>query len=255
VNRTPLIAGNWKMHTTQAEAIELASAIARRLPEWPDVLVCPPFPWLVPVADAIAGSGLLLGAQDCWTEPKGAYTGAVSPVMLAEMCTHVIIGHSERRTIFGESDELVARKVAAALHAGLQPIVCVGEDLGTRRSGDAIPFVRAQLEAWVSPLSPEALTDCVIAYEPVWAIGTGVAAEPGDAQEMALAIREFLTAVAGPDIASNVRILYGGSVTAGNAEAILAQPDLDGALVGGASLDADAFLAIVRSTPAARRPS
>lgn len=253
MTRTPLIAGNWKMYTSQAEAVELASAIARQLPEWPDVVICPPFPWLVPVADAIAGSGLLLGAQDCWTEPKGPYTGAVSPDMLAEVCTHVIVGHSERRTIFGETDELVARKVAAALHAGLHPIVCVGESLDTRRSGDAIPFVRTQMEAWVSPLPPEALTDCLIAYEPVWAIGTGVAAEPGDAQEMAQAIREYLSAVAGPTIATAVRILYGGSVTPGNAEAILAQTDIDGALVGGASLEAESFLAIVRA--ARREPS
>jgi len=251
MSRRPLIAGNWKMHTSRAEAVALARAVATDLPTGVEMLVCPPFPWLVPVSDAIAGTELQLGAQDCWTEPSGAVTGAVSPTMLAELCQYVIIGHSERRRIFGETDELVARKVVAALAAGLRPIVCVGENLEVRQAGNAVPLVREQTRAWVTGLSAEQLSWCVVAYEPVWAIGTGVAAKPEDAQEMAAEIRHEIGQIAGQEIAAAMRILYGGSVSPANAAAILENADVDGALVGGASLEAEDFLAIARSAPGA----
>jgi triosephosphate isomerase len=192
----------------------------------------------------IAGSQVALGAQDCWTATSGAFTGAVSPAMLAELCRYVIVGHSERRTIFGESDALVAAKLTAALGAGLEPILCVGEDLATRRAGEAKSFVRDQLESALANRPPDEVQRCTIAYEPIWAIGTGVAAEPEDAEEMSAEIRSWLRVVAGNNVANEARILYGGSVTAANAAAIFAGENVDGALVGGASLKADSFLAI-----------
>jgi triosephosphate isomerase len=242
--RTPFIVGNWKMHTSRDGAVRLAAAIAAAPVSGVALAVCPPFPWLAPVADCLAGSLVSLGAQDCWTEPSGAFTGAVSPTMLAEIGRYVIVGHSERRRIFGESDDLVARKLTAALTAGLEPILCVGEDLGTRQAGDAKKFVSAQLEHALSQQSEEEIQRCAIAYEPIWAIGTGVAAEPSDAEEMAAEIRSVLVRIAGDATAESVRILYGGSVTPANAASILAGANVDGALVGGASLKAESFLAI-----------
>jgi triosephosphate isomerase len=242
--RTPLVVGNWKMNTGRAEAIRLAGEIAERPVAGVDLAICPPFPWLVPVADAIAGSAVELGAQDCWTATSGAFTGAVSPGMLAEICRFVIVGHSERRTIFGESDELVDEKITAALAAGLLPILCVGEDLETRRSGDAVPSVKRQLQIALAHRPPAELRSITVAYEPIWAIGTGVAAQPGDAEEMSAAIRTFVSGVADDNIAGAIRILYGGSVTPANAAAIFAGQNVDGALVGGASLKAESFLTI-----------
>jgi triosephosphate isomerase (TIM) len=242
--RTPLVVGNWKMHTTREEAVRLAIDVAAGAVAGVGLAVCPPFPWLVPVGAALAGTSVALGGQDCWTAPSGAFTGAVSPAMLAELCRYVIVGHSERRRIFGETDDLVADKLTAALTAGLIPILCVGEDLQTRRAADAAAFVRAQLEHALARRAEDDVRRCVVAYEPIWAIGTGVAAQPGDAEEMATEIRSVLRHIAGDAVAEHAIILYGGSVTPENAAAILSRPNVDGALVGGASLKADSFLAI-----------
>jgi triosephosphate isomerase len=241
MTRTPLIVGNWKMNTSRSEALALAKGVAASIPEHVDVAICPPFLWLVDVQATLAGSNVRLGAQNCWSEPSGAFTGEVSPTMLAELCDLVIIGHSERRRIIGESDQLVAAKLRAALAAGLTVILCVGEDLETRQAGNELQFVEDQLTIALSGLSSEDLSKCVVAYEPIWAIGTGVAAEPADAQLMAAMIRQAIPA----GVAEIMRILYGGSVTASNAEAILSQRDVDGALVGGASLKLEAFTAIM----------
>lgn len=244
--RRPLIAGNWKMHTTRAEAVALARGIAELPTAGVDVLVCPPYPWLVPVREAIDGSTVLIGAQDCWPEPQGAYTGEVSVPMLSEICSHVIVGHSERRLIRGEEDPLVNRKVKAVLAAGLTPILCVGEALTIRERGSAEKHVTTQVRAGLDGLDPTEIQRCVIAYEPIWAIGTGVSATADDANRMAIAIRRHLARTS-TGTAEVVRILYGGSVTAANAAETLRQSDVDGALVGGASLRIDAFAAIVEA--------
>lgn len=244
MTRTPFVVGNWKMNTNRQEATDLAKAIAATPVAGVELSVCPPFPWLIPVAEMIAGSQIALGAQDCWTESKGAFTGAVSPTMLTGLCRYVIVGHSERRALFGDTDERVSQKISAAFAADLLPILCVGESLQTRRSDRAIHFVRAQVEYALSNLTQDQMTRLTIAYEPIWAIGTGVAAEPSDAEVMAAAIRRFVGEVAGVQIADGLRILYGGSVTASNAKATLGQPNVDGALVGGASLNAESFLTI-----------
>ncbi|HEY7032234.1 MAG TPA: triose-phosphate isomerase [Thermomicrobiales bacterium] len=242
--RTPLIVGNWKMHTGREEAVRLATAIAAGDVPGVELAVCPPFPWLVPVATALVGSTVGLGAQNCWTEESGAFTGEVSPTMLAELCRYVIVGHSERRRILGENDDAVRRKLTAALAAGLTPILCVGEDLDMREAGHATAFVGAQLESALSLRSDADVCRCVIAYEPIWAIGTGIAAQPADAEEMASEIRAVLGSLAGGNAGERIYILYGGSVSPANAAAILAGGNVDGALVGGASLKADSFLAI-----------
>jgi triosephosphate isomerase (TIM) len=241
MTRRPLIAGNWKMNTTLAQAKLLASEIAAGAKFDLDLLVCPPFPWLAAVQAEIAGSRVLLGAQNCWTEPSGAFTGEVAPEMAAEFCTHVIVGHSERRTILGESDVLVAKKVRAALRAGLQPILCVGESLETRQADKAEAFVSGQIHAALDGLSEADLTRCAVAYEPIWAIGTGVSATVDDIQLMSAAIRIQLRSI-NPDVSGGIRVLYGGSVTPDNFGEIWHSPDVDGALVGGASLKSASFL-------------
>jgi triosephosphate isomerase len=241
VSRTPLIVGNWKMHTLRDEAVALARGVAKMAPENIEIAVCPPFPWLVDVRDALESPRVTVGAQNCWSVPFGAFTGEVSPVMLAELCEFVIIGHSERRRVIGEPDAVIAAKLRAALAAGLRAILCVGEDLQIRQTGKETEFVAAQLDSALENLPLNQLSHCVIAYEPIWAIGTGVAAEPADAQTMCFAIRQRLHA----SIASSTRILYGGSVSGANAEAILRQPDVDGALVGSASLKVESFAEIM----------
>jgi triosephosphate isomerase len=210
-----------------------------------DVVVCPPFPWLVPVADLLAGSRVQLGAQDCWPKPNGAFTGGVSLAMLGELVTFVIVGHSERRQWFGESDDLVRDKVSAVLAAGLTPILCVGESLATRDTGDAVSFVATQVRSALTDHTADDIARCVIAYEPIWAIGTGRAAAASDAEAMTAVIRTTVDALQ-PGVGARVRILYGGSVTPANAKETLGQPNVDGALVGGASLNTDSFAAIVR---------
>lgn len=243
-SRRQLIAGNWKMYTARAEAVRLAERIAGFDTTFADVLICPPFPWLIPVADALRGSPVQLGAQDVWPGANGAFTGGVSTAMLSELVTHVIVGHSERRQVVGENNELVRAKLGAVLSAGLTPILCVGESLATRESGDAESFVRGQLISALSECSPDERERCVVAYEPIWAIGTGRAASAADAESMATAIRTELNLMQA-GAGESIRILYGGSVTPANAVETLAQPNVDGALVGGASLHADAFGAIV----------
>ncbi|MFL5760388.1 MAG: triose-phosphate isomerase [Thermomicrobiales bacterium] len=242
--RKQYVIGNWKMNTSHHEALALAEAVSENIPENVDLAVCPPFPWLIGVGDVLVNTKARLGAQNCWIEEAGAFTGEVSPTMVAEVCDLVIVGHSERRRIFGETNDLVFSKVRAALSAGLEVVVCVGEDLETRQTASAANFVEAQLASAMGGLDFDQIKSCSIAYEPIWAIGTGVAAEPGDAQEMAERIRMFIRERHAP-AGDWMRILYGGSVTGENASAILSQPDIDGALVGGASLNAESFAAIV----------
>jgi triosephosphate isomerase len=252
--RRPLIAGNWKMHLTHLEAIGLVQKLAFTIPETvldaAEVVVLPPFTALRSVQTLVTGDKLDVGygAQDLSPHDSGAYTGDVSGVMLAALaCQYVVVGHSERRAIHGEDDALVAAKVRAALRHGLAPILCVGEGLDVRRAGQHVAHCTAQLEAALEGLSAEQVGGIVVAYEPVWAIGTGEVATPEDAQEVCGALRARLAERFGQETAAIVRILYGGSVKAANTAGILAGPDVDGALVGGASLDADEFAQICQS--------
>jgi triosephosphate isomerase len=244
VSRRTLIVGNWKMNTSRGEAVALATALRRSVPYSElDLVVCPPFPWIEPVARILSGSQFAIGAQDCWHEQSGAFTGQVSPAQLAELCAMVIVGHSEHRRDAGESNELVALKAAAALDSDLTPIVCIGESIETRQAGEAPQWVEEQLSAVVETVGEALLARCVLAYEPIWAIGTGMSASADDAQEIAATLREVVQA-SSAEAATSVRILYGGSVTGENAAAFVSQPDVDGLLVGGASLRAERFLAI-----------
>ena len=249
--RPPLIAGNWKMNGTAAESETLARGIRQGLegrpPEGVEVLVCPPYLVLARVRAILEGSAVRLGAQDVHWEPKGAYTGEISPPMLVETgCTHVIVGHSERRHIMGESNEQVNRKLKAALAHGLTPIVCVGELLEERTAGDTRRVVERQVQKAFEGVPPEAATRAVLAYEPVWAIGTGRTATPHQAQETHHFLRNTMGRISGTDAGERIRILYGGSVKPENIRELMEQTDVDGALVGGASLDAASFLKIVR---------
>ncbi|GAC1408721.1 MAG: triose-phosphate isomerase [Actinomycetota bacterium] len=253
MNRKPLIAGNWKMHRTHLEAIAIAQKVHYLLRpsdfDRVDALICPPFTALRAVQTIIDGDrmSLLLGGQNCHWEKEGAFTGEVSAPMLAKLkCSYVIAGHSERRQFFGETDDIVNRKAKAIFAADMTPIVCVGELLDQRESGNAESVVGAQLKASLHGLSSEQLAAMVVAYEPVWAIGTGRNATPDDAQKMCAFIRNQVAAIGGNAAADNIRIQYGGSVKAGNIAAIMEGPDLDGALVGGASLDPEEFALIVR---------
>ena len=246
--RTPLIAGNWKMYKTVGEATLLVRELLAGLGELTDreAIVCPPFTALAAVAPLLADTPLGLGAQNLYPETQGAFTGEISPPMLVDIgCRYVIVGHSERRQYFGESDSFVNRKLRAALAHGLQPIVCVGESKPQRDAGQAEPIVTAQVRAALVDVTPEQMLNVVIAYEPIWAIGTGDTATPADAQAMHAAIRATLHDLYGAAIASAVRIQYGGSVKPDNIDELMAQPDIDGALVGGASLQAASFLRII----------
>jgi triosephosphate isomerase len=260
VARRPLIAGNWKMHKNHLEAVQLTQKTAWALTsddtEAVEVVVCPPFTALRSVGTLIEGDRLAfrLGAQNCYPEPQGAYTGEVSAPMLAKLaCAYVIVGHSERRQHFGETDEFVSRKARAVLASDMTPIVCVGESLEQREAGQTGQVVRGQIRGSLAGLSAEQIGGLVIAYEPVWAIGTGRAATPGDAQETIALVRGTIAELAGQPAAGTVRIQYGGSVKVGNIEDLMAQPDVDGALVGGASLDADEFALIVKGAGRRRR--
>jgi triosephosphate isomerase len=248
MSRKPLIAGNWKMNLNHFEAIALVQKIAFSLPEKyfdkVDVTVIPPFTDLRSVQTLVDGDKLKLtyGAQDVSQYDSGAYTGEISGAFLAKLgCTFAVIGHSERRTYHGEDDALVAAKAAAALKHGLTPIICIGEGLDIREAGDQVAYNVTQLKGSVAGLSAEQIAASVIAYEPVWAIGTGRVASAADAQEVCAAIRGELAELATPAIADTVRVLYGGSVNAKNIGELIAQADVDGALVGGASLDAEQF--------------
>jgi triosephosphate isomerase (TIM) len=253
-SRRPLVAGNWKMHGTIAEATGLARAVVTALADPAgiparDVVLCPPFTAIAAVAAAVAGSPLAVGAQDCFWEPKGAFTGEVSAEMLREAgAAYVVVGHSERRQHFGETDESVARKAEAALRARLVPIVCVGERLEERDGGRTLEVVRRQVLGALSsfPAAQAAAGRLVVAYEPVWAIGTGRTATPRQAQDVHSVVRRLLHDELGGAAAAAVRILYGGSVKPENIDDLMAEPDIDGALVGGASLEAAGFARIVR---------
>jgi triosephosphate isomerase (TIM) len=247
--RIPLIAGNWKMYKTVAEAVDLVEALLRDLGDTSDreVLVCPPYTALHALSPLLQETPIALGAQDVFYEAQGAYTGAISPLMLRDLgCTYVIVGHSERRQIFGEDDALVNRKLRAALTHGLRPILCVGETKPQRDAGSAEQIVVGQVRAGLAEVDATALSNVAIAYEPVWAIGTGDTATPADAQAMHMTIRRTLAQLYSQEVADRVRIQYGGSVKPDNVDELMAQPDIDGALVGGASLKADSFLRIVQ---------
>ncbi len=249
--RRPLVAGNWKMHHGGTTGVELTGAVVHLAVELPhvDLVVAPPFTALAACAHASDASRVEIAAQNLYPKSHGAYTGEVSPAMVKDAgCAWVILGHSERRQHFGETDGFVAEKVDAALHVGLIPIVCVGETLAERETGKTLEVVERQLRAFLSVIA-RAPMPIAIAYEPVWAIGTGKNAGPAEAQEVHRAIRGWL-ARASAELGSQTRILYGGSVKADNASALLAAPDVDGALVGGASLDAASFGAIARAAEA-----
>ncbi len=251
--RKPLIAGNWKMHLHHLEAIALVQKLSFTLTdadyEQAEIVVLPPFVDLRSVQTLVDGDKVPIryGAQDLSPHDKGAYTGDISGVMLAKLsCTYVLVGHSERRELHGETDEVVNSKVQAAIRHQLVPLLCLGEGLDTRRAGKQVEHCLDQLTAGLRGVAPDAAASIVIAYEPVWAIGTGEVATPEDAQEVCAALRAQLAALYPGDLADGVRILYGGSVKAGNVAALMSQPDVDGALVGGASLDAVEFAAICR---------
>jgi triosephosphate isomerase len=249
--RTPYVAANWKMHKTVAETESFLGELLPKLPEGPEVVVCPPYPSLARAVE-LCGDRIAVAAQNMHEEDSGAFTGEVSAPMLVELGVRaVILGHSERREHFGESDVALARKLPAAFDAGLQPILCVGENLDERERGETEAKIERQIEVDLAEVGDEALAGLVVAYEPIWAIGTGRTATPEQAQEAVALIRARIAARSA-DAADSVRILYGGSVKPGNAVELISQPDVDGALVGGASLDPGDFLAIVEAAAAER---
>jgi triosephosphate isomerase len=246
--RRPFIAGNWKMNLNRASAVALAEGVAKQAAaiEGVDIAVCPPSCYLDAVGRAIAGSKVALGAQNVYHERDGAFTGELSAAMLVDLgCKYVILGHSERRHILGETDAAINKKVLAALAAGLVPIVCVGELLAEREAGQTMAVIRRQFDGSLAGLSAEQAKTLVIAYEPVWAIGTGKVATPQQAEEVHAALRKLIAERYNTQLADSVRLQYGGSVKPDNAAELLKQPDIDGALVGGASLKVDQFRGIV----------
>mgnify|MGYP001319050031 CR=1 FL=1 len=248
MQRMPLIAGNWKMHTSQAEARSLAAAVVSASNGLTDreVMIAPPFTALAAVAEVVRGSQVRLAAQNiCWAE-QGAFTGEIAPGMLRELgCSMAIIGHSERRQIFGETDALINQRVAGALRNGITPVLCFGETLDERESGQTMTVLERQVRSGLAGIIVTDPVNMVLAYEPVWAIGTGKTATEEQAQEAHEFVRNLLLAMYEKSIARQMRILYGGSVNSGNVDALLQQPDIDGALVGGASLKADSFERII----------
>ncbi len=248
--RTPLVAGNWKMNKTVAEARDLVSMMRAKLDEIANVgkVLCPPFLAIPALAEMLSSTGIGLGAQNLHWEEKGAFTGEISPGMVKEFCQYVIIGHSERRTYFGETDESVNKKLQAAMNAGLVPIVCVGETLEQYEAGTTSEVVRRQIRVGLAGIDSASAARIVVAYEPVWAIGTGKASSGENANSVHQQfIRPALSELFGAQTADAIRILYGGSVTAANASEFFAYPDIDGALVGGASLKPDEFVAITKA--------
>ena len=246
--RTPVIAGNWKMNTTVAEAAELVKAMKEKLHPIAGVekVLCPPFVSLTTVKELIKGTSIKLGAQNMYFERSGAYTGEVSPAMLAGLCEFVILGHSERRGYFGETDQMVNKKAKAALAAGLTPIVCVGESLEQNNAGETVQVITRQVKAAFEDI--DAPKGTIIAYEPIWAIGTGKSASGEQANAVIKVIRDMIVRIYGDHIAQAMRIQYGGSVNSANIAEFIRQPEIDGALVGGASLKAPDFLGIVEQT-------
>ncbi len=241
-----LIAGNWKMNLTLHESRHLAQEVVKvAAGAGPEVMIAPPFTALTVVAEVLAGSEVSLGAQNCCWASQGAFTGEISPLMLRELgCAMVILGHSERRHVFGEDNAMINRRLKGALTAGLRPVFCVGETLEERQAGRANQVLKSQLEEGLDAIPIGA--GLVVAYEPVWAIGTGQTATPSQAQEAHAFIRETLAGMSQKTVASEIRILYGGSVNEGNVEALLAQADINGALVGGAALKIESFARIIR---------
>ncbi len=247
--RTPIIAGNWKMNKTAAEAVQFVREIRQGLQniQGVDKVVCPPFIAIPGVYEALQATNIGIGAQNMWYEEKGAYTGEIAPNMLTPFCQYVILGHSERRAYFGETDEGVNRKAKVALAHGLTPIICVGESLAQNEAGETQAFVSGQVKAALAGLTAEQVTACIIAYEPIWAIGTGKSASAAQAGSIiGLSARGAIAEVYGEAVAQQVRIQYGGSVKAHNIAEYMAHPDIDGALVGGASLK-PGFVELVRN--------
>ena len=254
-SRRKLIAGNWKMNKTSADAVALVTDIVAAVGRQTDVdvVVCPPFTSIEAVAKALDGSAVKLGAQNMHPEASGAFTGEISaPMLRALFATHVILGHSERRASFGETDAFINKKVLAALKNQLKPILCVGETLAEREAGATLKVVQTQLEGGLDGVSKEQAPSVVIAYEPVWAIGTGKVATTEQAQEVHAFIRGLLVKLFGEAIAQKVRILYGGSMKPANAPELLAQKDIDGGLIGGASLEARSFVELVNAAAAVK---
>ena len=251
--RVPMIAGNWKMNTTVSEAVKLVGEMRPLLDPIGNVekVVCPPFVSLTSVKDILKGSSVKLGAQNMHFEEKGAYTGEVSPLMLAGLCEYVILGHSERRQYFGETNEIINKKVRAALKAGLKPILCVGESLAQFEAGKTEVVVTDHVTGSLKDIPASGAL--VIAYEPVWASGTGKAATSEQANKIIGIVRKIVAKLYGDAFARNLRILYGGSVTADNIAELMRQPEIDGGLVGGASLKVDAFTSIIKQTGLTRK--
>ena len=248
--RKPIVAGNWKMNKTVTEAVDLVTEMVPPLSgvTGVDVVVCPPFTALQAVGQALTDTSIVLGAQNMHWEPSGAFTGEVAPIMLRDLyCHYVILGHSERRQFFGETDATVNRKVKAALDGGLRPIVCVGELLEERDGGRTAAVVESQVRGSLAGLPADAWGDIVIAYEPVWAIGTGRTATPAQAQEVHALIRSVIASLADDSVAHAIRIQYGGSMKPANAKELMAEPDIDGGLIGGAALEASSFVEIVKA--------
>lgn len=250
MSRKYFIAGNWKMNKTAAEAKALIDGIKAKIGSQTevDVAVCPPFTALDAASAALKGSTIALGAENLYPKASGAYTGEIAPAILKEFdVAYVILGHSERREYFKESDEFINEKVKAALENGMKPILCVGETLAQRESGDTIKVVSSQTEKGLSGVNPEDAEKIVVAYEPVWAIGTGKTATPAMAQEVHAEIRKVLSKIFGDEGAQKIRILYGGSMKPENADDLLKEKDIDGGLIGGAALKADSFVSLVES--------
>ena len=246
--RVPLIAGNWKMNKTEGEAISLVRLLLQRTRSYSDreVLICPPFTSLSQIHKLLVSSPILVGAQNVSEHMAGAYTGDISPEMVAEFCTHVILGHSERRTYHGEGDDLVNRKIKVALQVGLIPVLCVGEKIEERDSGQTATRVSSQLKRGLKGIHIGSPSQLIIAYEPIWAIGTGLSASAQETSDLiGGVIRPTLSSFWGEDVSQGIRVLYGGSVNPGNAGEFFSQDEIDGALVGGASLTAENFLGII----------
>lgn len=248
--RKPFIAGNWKMNTDSASAVALAAGLAKELSsvDTVDVAVCPPFVYLQSVAAALSASNIALGSQNVYFEEKGAFTGEISCAMLKDTsCAYAIIGHSERRHVLGETDAMINKKISAAISGGLLPIFCVGELLEDRQGGTTNEVVASQIKNGLEGICAESVQAVTVAYEPVWAIGTGLTATPEQAQEVHAMIRGLLTELYGNEIAQAIRIQYGGSAKPSNTAELMAQPDVDGLLVGGASLKVEDFAAMIKT--------
>lgn len=248
--RRPMVAGNWKMHKTVSESVALVQQLelATRGVQAVDMLVCPPYTAISAVADEVAGSNIQVGAQNMHWQESGAFTGEISPLMLQDLCEYVIIGHSERRSLFGETDEMVNKRINAAVDHGLKPILCVGETLEENEAGSTAEVVSRQVRQGLAGFSAGQASDLILAYEPVWAIGTGRAASAEGANDViAVIIRPALDHVFGDGFAESTRVLYGGSIKPNNAAELFAQSDIDGGLVGGASLNAEDFAAIIKA--------